>query len=82
MAVAFALVLVAVGSVLVAGRCVSLDAEGLLWRSDSGALNLHIRQPCFGGSAVAEVLDGQLAPLIDAYGTNASASPHTGRWKT
>ena len=58
---------VAVGSVLVAGRCVSLDAEGLLWRSDSGALNLHIRQPCFGGSAVAEVLDGQLAPLIDAW---------------
>ncbi|MEZ5152244.1 (2Fe-2S)-binding protein [Rhodococcus zopfii] len=58
---------VAVGSIVVAGRCVNLDIEELLWRSESGALHLHLEHPRFGGPADAEVLDGQLAPLIAAW---------------
>ncbi|WP_420749667.1 (2Fe-2S)-binding protein [Rhodococcus sp. O3] len=58
---------VAVGSVAVAGRCVSLGDEELLWCNESGSIRLHIRQPRFGGPAESEVLDGQLVPLIDAW---------------
>lgn len=64
---------VAVGSVVVAGCCVSLDIEELLWSSESGALSLHLEHPRFGGPADAEVLDGQLAPLI------AALDPASGR---
>lgn len=58
---------IAVGSTVVAGRCVSLGAEELLWRSESGTLHLHIERPRFGNPAATEVLEGQLAPLIEAW---------------
>jgi len=46
---------------------VSLGDQELLWCNESGSFRLHIRQPRFGGPAELEVLDGQLAPLIDAW---------------
>lgn len=58
---------VAVGSVVVSGRCVGLDPERLLWRAEGGTLLLHLADPQFGSSPVAEVLDGQVEPLIASW---------------
>lgn len=57
---------VAVGSVTVSERCISLDPEQLLWHSD-GDFRLHIVRPEFGDDAATEVLGRQLEPLIGAW---------------
>ncbi|MBM7459579.1 (2Fe-2S)-binding protein [Rhodococcus coprophilus] len=60
---------VAVGSVAVSGRCIGLEPERLLWKTEGGTLLLHLPDPQFGASPSAEVLDGQIEPLITAWGS-------------
>jgi len=58
---------IAIGSVTLSGRCIGLDPEQLLWRSDGGTLLLHVAEPRFGDSVAVEVLDRQLEPIIEAW---------------
>lgn len=58
---------VAIGTALFAGRSIDLGPESLGWSSVDGTLTLHCRTPRPGGTPAAEVADGQLAPLVEAW---------------
>lgn len=57
---------IALGTTTTAGRCVRLAPADLLW-CDDGGVRLHLERPAFGGTVTAEVLDHQVAPLVDAW---------------
>lgn len=64
---------VSLGTALLTGRSVCLDPATVRFTRDGNATVLHAADPRPGGSPAAEVLDGHLAPLVEAW--NGLAAP-------
>lgn len=55
------------GTAVFAGRCLDLAPDTTGWSSAEGTWTLHCRDPHPGGELTEEVVDRQLAPLIDSW---------------